>query len=151
MKRLKLFLILPLILTVFLFGDITGVLTTTPQNFTTTWVDLGSEIDVGTKGFRIIHLLFEMEINDSNDMRFRILDKTTTTTTNEYDRGTISTTANKGLIEPTFYEFNVDENAKYHLVFGLDNKIDTVQIQIQVSVEGATKAQMMTAYYSLGY
>jgi hypothetical protein len=151
MKRLKLFLILPLILSLFLFGDTTGVLTATPQNFTTSWVDLGSEIDVGTKGFRIIHFWFEMEINDSNDMRFQILDKTTTTTTNEYNRGTFSTTASKLLIEPTFYEFNVDGDAKYHLVFGLDNKIDTIQVQIQVSVEGATKAQMMTAYYSLGY
>jgi hypothetical protein len=150
MKRLKLFLILPF-LVLLLHGAYTGVLTSTPQNLTTSWVDLGGEIDVGTKKFNTIHLWVTLDINDSNNIRFKILDKWESAGADEYERATISTSANVLYVEPTYYEFNIDEDKKYHFVFGLDNVTPYVQIQVQVGTAGATPAQIDAAYYSLGY
>jgi hypothetical protein len=149
MKKIKLLLILPL-LVMLLYGGYDGVLTSTAQNFTANWVDLGGEIS--TRGYNTIHLWLEMEINNSNDMRFQFLDLHTAGDSNEYQRVTISTTANVLLVEPAYYEMNVDGDAKLHFVFGLDSKTDVIQMQIQVGTVGApTAAQMMTAYISLGY
>lgn len=150
MKKLKLLFILPF-LVLLLHGAYTGVLTSTAQNLTTSWVDLGGEIDVGTKKFNTIHLWLNIDINDSNNVRFKILDKWESAGSDEYERATISTTANKGLVEPTSYEFNVDEDKKYHFVFGLDNVTPYIQIQVQVGTAGATPGQIDSAYYSLGY
>lgn len=126
-----------------------GSLITAPQSLTTAWVDLGGEI--AAQDFNVLHLWLEIDINDSNDVRFKILDKRVSAGADEYERATMSTTSSKLLIESTFYEFNVDEDKKYHIVLGLDNVTKYIQVQVQVSATGASAGQIDSATYSLGY
>ena len=124
-----------------------GALISAAQDLTTNWADLGSEIDVGQGG--MLHLWLTIDINDGANVRVRLQDKHTSAGAEEYSRPIINATASVVKVEQEYFEFNVDEDAKYHMTFDLDRKTSYVQVQVQAGTVGATKAQIDAAYYSI--
>ena len=123
-----------------------GALITTAQDLTTSWVDLGSEIDVA--GYGQLHLWLTIDINLGANVRVRVLDKHTEDGTEEYVRPILTPSLSVVLAEPEYLEFNVDEDNKYHLAFDVDRVTAYCQVQVQAGTVGATKAQIDAAYYS---
>ena len=120
----------------------------TAQDFTDSWVDIGSEIQ--TEGYRNLLLWLNVDINDTNNPRIRILAKRAYGGTDEYvlPIKTIGTSDVK--VEDEYIELNDDADQKIVLSWNLDNLMPVVQVQIQAGTVGASAGQIESIYYSLG-
>lgn len=126
------------------------VASTSPQDLTTDWADVGGEIDTTNKRGKL-HLWIKLDINNSNNFRIKLLDKHASAGADEYERLIKSASASVVHVEKAYYEWNVDEDGKFHLTFDLDGGTDYVQVQAQVSATGATAAQIDECLYSIKY
>ena len=146
-------LIFLLLLSLSVFGSIEGndytfpvQLITSAQNVTSVWTDVGSPVEV-TGYARIVYDL-DVDINDSSNVRLRLVRKTSSTDT--VDRlfmiETVGTSDIK--VEDTYYEFNDDADIQAVLDFNII-PVQYLQLQTQVSAEGSTKAQLDAVSYML--
>lgn len=119
------------------------------QDFTVAWVDLGAEIPVW--GRTHIGLFLDLDVNDSLDMRIKVLYKHTLAHANEYDGPVKVLSASDCKIEPIYYEFNTDVDQKIYLSIPLDGDVPFVQFQIQAGTAGATPGQVANAEYTLAW
>lgn len=146
MKR-KITIFIILIFALCLFADYDVAVLTTAQDFTTSWADLGSEIDCTKNGpNRYLHIYIVLDINDGADMRLRALPKLTSGGTVEYVDAIMTVGSSVIKNEQEYIEFNVDEDANYHLVYALKNGVEFLQLQIKAGTVGATKAQVDSCY-----
>ena len=122
-------------------------ISTTAQNFTGSWVDYGSEIDV--LGITRLGLWLNLDVNDSNNMRVRVLAKHTTAGTDEYMLPIKTVSSSDVKVEDEYLEFNADSDQKVLLSVELFKLVAYVQIQIQVGTVGSTAGQVDSGYYTL--
>ena len=121
----------------------------TPQAFTTGWVDLGGELD--TRGIGSIALWLNLDVNDGANMRVRALGKHVLDGTDEYNFPIETIGASVVSAEVRYVEFNVDGDQKIVLSWDLDHIVPAVQFQISAGTVGATDAQVDSAYVTMGY
>lgn len=118
----------------------------TAQDFTASWVDYGGEIS--TDGHSIVALWLNIDINNTENVRLRILAKHT-----EGGSGYIlplkTETATIVTVEDEYFEFTTDEDARRVISFTLDRVIPFVQVQIQAGTVGATAGQILDSKYIL--
>ncbi len=123
------------------------ILKDTPQDFTTSWVDYGDEI--GTDGYATIVLWLNIDINNTQNARFRILAKPTIGGA-EYVLPINIATATVVNVEDEYHEIVTNEDAKRILSFVLDKVVPFVQVQIQAGAVGASPAgQVLDSKYTL--
>lgn len=120
-------------------------LKTSAQNFTTSWVDYGSEIS--TDGHVRISLWFDMDINDTIDTRVRILAKHTRGGTDEYTFPIETVSDSFISVKDEYIEFATDTDGKRVISFELDEIIPLVQVQISAGTVGASAGQMLSSKY----
>ncbi len=118
----------------------------TAQSFTASWVDYGSEI--GTDDFNTIALWLNIDINNTQDARLRILAKHTGGG-DEYVLPIKVETATVVNIEDEYYELVTDEDEKRVISFTLDKVVPFVQVQIQAGTVGVSAGQVLDSKYTL--
>ena len=119
-----------------------------PQDFTALWVDLGNWHNV--EGAFAVALFLELEINDSTDMRVRLL-ATYLPGGDQFTLPIQTVAAAVVTLQPEYMEFNVDEDRLMAISWSLDSCISSIQVQIQVGAVGApTAAQVITANLTSG-
>jgi len=119
------------------------------QDFTAGWIDLGPEI--GFFGYNKLKLWLTFDINDSLDLRVRVLEKHTSAGAEEYPSIIESPGASAVLFEGGYWELNVDADLLHPLVFKGDGVTPYLQVQIMAGTLGAgTDAQIDAAYYTRG-
>lgn len=116
------------------------VVKSTAQDLTTSWVDLGDEIDMN--GFNCIGLWVTLDINSTNDPRIRAIAKLDTAGSKEYilQIETVGTSAVS--IENKYYEWNVDADTETMLMIDTKGLVPKVQLQVQCGTVGATAGQI---------
>lgn len=117
------------------------------QSLTTSWTDYGAEID--TDGHEHISLWLDMDINDSQNARIRMLAKYASSGADEYVLPIKTVTSSVVTVESEYFEFMVDENQKRIIEFDLDNVVPFVQFQIQAGTVGSTAGQILDTMYTL--
>ncbi len=125
---------------------IVNTLKGTAQDFTTSWVDYGSEIS--TDGYDFMSLWLNVDINNSIDARIRIVAKHTRGG-DKYVHSIEVITASVINVEDEFFEFTTDEDQRRVIEITLDDIIPFVQVQIQVGTVGATAGQILDSKYIL--
>lgn len=120
----------------------------TPQNFTTSWVDYGSQHD--TRGYKAACVWWTLDINDTNNPRVKAVASHTSAGT-EYDFPIKTASASDVKIEDEYFEWNVDADNLTLLCWTLDNAVPYLQFQIQAGTAGATPGQIDAAYLTKGY
>ena len=105
------------------------------QALTAGWVDVGNEFEC-TKLENVL-IWIDIDINDSQDFRIRLLAKTAKGGTDEYflPIRTVSPTVNR--IQQEYIEFTEDIDQKILAESSLDHVIPWMQIQCQAGVAGA--------------
>lgn len=121
-------------------------LTTNAQNFTTNWVDLGSEIPIET--FFNLGIWLDIDINDTVDARIRAVVRHATGGS-DYVLPIKTETATVVNVEDEYFEFTTDEDKKRLIGFTLDKIIPYIQIQIQCETVGASAGQILSSKYTL--
>lgn len=120
-------------------------LKTSTQDFTTSWVNHGSEIS--TDGHNRISLWFDIDINDTVDVRVRILAKHTKGGADEYTFPIKTISDSYISIKDEYIEFATDVDGKRVISFNLDEIIPFVQVQIQAGTVGATAGKILSSKY----
>jgi hypothetical protein len=120
-------------------------LKTSAQDFTASWVDYGSEIS--SDGHVRISLWFDIDINDTTDVRVRILAKHTRGGADEYTFPIETISDTYISVKDEYVEFAVDVDGKHVISFELDEIIPFVQVQIQAGTVGASAGQMLSSKY----
>lgn len=120
-----------------------------PQNFTASWVDLGSEIS--TFGFNTLKLFLTVDINDTLDPRIRILDKHESGGVEEYTSVIETLGSSVVYVEPHYWELNVNADQLVTLIYRTDGVTPYAQPQISAGTVGATPGQIDAAYYVRGW
>jgi hypothetical protein len=125
-------------------------LKTTAQDLTTSWVDIGGEINI--TGYRYLHLWINLDINSTNNARFRVLFKRESAGTDEYGYYTKSSSNGVSTITGNghYYEFGTDADQKIVVDIGLKSGYPYCQVQVSCGTVGATAGQIDSIYYSLG-
>jgi len=118
-------------------------LITTPQTLTTSWVDLGDQVDM-TKYTRC-GIWLNIDINDSNNVRIRALPKLAKNAAFEYTLPIRTVGANVVTVEPEYFEYGTDADGLGILEIRTRGLVPYVQFQVQVSAAGATPAQIDNA------
>jgi hypothetical protein len=130
-------------------GDDAGIpLITAPQDFTASWVDLGIEFSIF--GYNYVQLWLALDINDSLDLRFRLLEKHESGGVEEYVPAIETYGTSDVKFEPGYHELNVDADVLIPLVFKLSGLAPYGQVQIQAGTVGATAGQVDLSHITRG-
>lgn len=113
------------------------------QDFTGSWVDLGTKIDM--RGYKDLLVYLDIDINDAIDTRVRALGDHDTNGTNEFVFPIESISASQINIQDEFMEFAVDANQKVVLRVKAQG-VPYLQLQISAGTAGATAGQIDSAY-----
>jgi hypothetical protein len=133
-----------------LAGDSVGIpIAGTPQNFTASWVDLGSEISM--LGFNTLKLYLTIDANNSDGMRIRALDKHESGGVEEYTPVIETIGTDEIKVEPGYWELTNNVDQLITLVRRTDCVTPFVQPQMQAGTVGATAGQVDAAYYVRGW
>lgn len=122
-------------------------LTTGAQNFTASWVDLGSELFVSSHF--CLGLWVNIDINDTLNVRIRALAKQTSGGVGEYVLPIETKTASASSIEDKYFEFADDSDQKVLLMLLLNRIVPYAQIQIQAGTVGVSAGQILDSQYTL--
>ena len=118
------------------------------QTVTGSWVNWGNEFEVdgADDGF----LMGDITINNSEDVRIRVLAKTESGGTFEAPLPISVVSATKAEIDTTGYlEFSRDSNQSFIVSFEIMKGFPYAQAQIQAGTVGATGATLSGSKYSL--
>ena len=126
----------------------TEQLTSAAQDLTTSWADLGSEFC--GNGVKRVGWFGEIDINDSNDVRVRLVAAT------PYETDTYIVPATHSLYGATatsvaYYEITSDANQDIFLCWDTNDMFDKLKFQVQVGTKGTTAGQIDESYYKLSY
>ena len=124
-------------------------LVSSAQDLTTTWRVLGGQTNELTTGsYDKIGTFFDIDINDSNDVRVRLTGAYTTGgNTFLLPIKTVGTSDVK--IEDEYLEFNEDSDQRVFISWDIDRLIPFIYVEAQVSATGTTAAQIDDARYVL--
>lgn len=123
----------------------TGQIITAAQNYTTSWVDLGSEIDV--HGLQTLALWIENDSNSGTGLQVQLLGKNPYSTTLEFNLPIKTVSSTSVLVEENVVTFTDGSDTKFLIGFTLDRVIPIVQVQIKATAAGST-AQVDSASYT---
>ena len=123
----------------------TGQLITAAQNYTTGWVDLGSEVDV--HGLQTFALWIENDSNSGTGLQVQLLGKNTYSTTLEFNMPIKTVSSTSVLVEENVVTFTDGSDTKFLIGFTLDQVVPKVQVQIKATAAGST-AQVDSASYT---
>lgn len=116
-----------------------------PQTITGSWANLGNELDIDD--FARIALWADIDINSSNDVRFRIL-YALESGGSLYKGQLYSPSASDTKLEDEYYELNVDADGKIVFDVGAIGA-SFAQIQVMVGTVGGTAARILSADVTL--
>lgn len=115
--------------------------TSAAQAFTTSWADLGSEIQLF--GYNKLAVYVKLDINNTNNPRIRLLAKLDKDGADEYQMVDKTSNAGDVLVEAHYFEWNVDADGNFCIVFDLEGAtIPYGQLQIQCGTVGATAGEI---------
>jgi hypothetical protein len=124
-------------------------LITAPQNFTAAWADLGPEISL--YGYNKLKLWLTLDINDSTDLRVRVVEKHESGGVEEYPMVLEAYNAADVRWQPGYWEMEVDADTLAPLIFRADGLTPVGQVQIMAGTLGVgTDAQMDAAGFTRG-
>jgi len=120
------------------------------QTLTAAWADIGDPIQTSTYG--IMHVLFTVEINDSEDVQFKFITKISATHATDYERCIFTASTDVVTTKPEIYKVGDNIDGSYHWSLALDDRTSYVQIQVKVGTVNATAfvAWQATYVYGLG-
>lgn len=121
----------------------------TPQDLTANWADYGSEISM--QGFSRLGLFLTLDINDSLNVRVRVLAKHTNAGAEEYNLPIKTVSSTDVKIEPEYIEFNTDADQLVILEVDTNLIVPICQVQISAGTAGATEGQFDASYITKGY
>jgi len=113
---------------------------TSAQAFTTSWADLGSEIEM--LGYNRLGVWITLDVNAANNMRLRALAKLDAAGATEYNFVIKTVGTSDIALEDRYYEFEDDADGKYFLEFETSCLVPYVQLQIQVGTDGGADAEV---------
>lgn len=119
------------------------------QNLTGAWADLGSEVK--TSGFQHLGLWLNVDINDSSDVRVRVLAKHTEAHADEFSLPIKTVGASSVAIEDEYFELTDDADQKILIGVDLDGIVPVIQIQVMAGTLGATAGQIDGALVTMAY
>ena len=120
-----------------------------PQSFTAGWVNIGDEIDC--TGYNRVGAFLKVLANNSQGMRFRVMARHTSGSSDLFPLPIRVTTATEVLVSPEYVELANDTNQNIALSWDVSNLIPYVVIQIQAGTVGSPAGQVADAHYSIGY
>jgi len=115
-------------------------LITSAQAFTTSWADLGAEIEM--MGYNSMGIWITLDINAANNMRIRALAKLDSCGTNEYLLPIKTVGTSDVAIEDEYFEFNDDADALFLLEVDTSGLVPFIQLQCQVGTDGGADAEV---------
>jgi len=115
-----------------------------PQDLTAAWADLGAELLVA--GASSIALWANFDINDSTNVRVRLLAKHASAGADEYVLPIRTVGTSSVLVEDEYIEFNDDADQKMVISWDLNGLVPYIQFQVMAEVAGATPGQIDSAY-----
>lgn len=110
------------------------------QAFTTSWVDLGDEIEM--RGYNTMGLWITLDINDTLNPRIRALAKLDTGGTKEYLFQIKSVSASDTKIEANYFEWNADADMETFFDIETGGHVPMIQLQIQCGTVGVAAGQI---------
>lgn len=113
-----------------------------PQTLTGAWVDVGAPID--TRDIYRVSLWVDLDINNSTDVRFRLVGKKTVDATDVFSLPIKTVLPASVKVEPEYYEFNVDADQKQLLDWFVADMAPYVQVQTMVGAVGVTPGQLLS-------
>ena len=117
------------------------------QDVTGSWVDCGDiyhTCNVGGSSNNLVYLI-DLDINDSTDVRFRVVGNIIETPTVDYVFSIYDITANKVNIDDEFVELTNDTDQSVILEFQTAG-IPYIQLQVQAGTVGATPCSVKSVY-----
>ncbi len=124
-------------------------LISSPQLFTTSFVDLGVPIDC--VGFNNLAIWIKIDINDSLNARIRALGKFAIDDVDEYFFPIKTVSSSDIKVETEYVEFNIDQDQSYVINYSINNVIPYVQFQISVGTLGAIPGSILSAYITRSF
>jgi hypothetical protein len=120
------------------------------QGFTGPFTDVGSEIDV--RGYNCGAFFLNVDINDTENLRVKILGKHTSAGADEYSLDPFMWSLRDSNMCPTggWKELNTDADGVYHIPFETDYAVPYLQLQIACNTAGASPGLLNSAVYTLG-
>ena len=113
------------------------------QTLTAAWANVGSRVN--NVGFKKVVFPIDYKINDSSNLRFRVLwSAASTGSTFDYQQVTASATNDTG--QDHYFELGVDADNYALIPFDI-NPIGFLQLQTQVSAAGTTAASLIDVKY----
>lgn len=109
------------------------------QDFTTGWVDLGSEIDM--RGYTELLVYATLDINDTINARIKALGKTESGGADEYNFIIETISSSEINMESEFMEWNNDAD-QLSILKIKSGGVPFIQLQIQAGTVGATAGQI---------
>jgi len=117
------------------------------QNFTASWVQLGDKrIDCRDK--QKIALWFNLDVNDSLNMRFRAVGFKDETDSDAYVLPIMSVSSSKVELADEYYEFADDDDQRMIVEIDVLDVLPYVEIQIQAGTAGVSPGQIDEAMIS---
>jgi len=116
------------------------------QNLTGTWADLGEVIDV--RDVDSLGLWLDLDINDSENARFRILALSSETDSSPYSLPIRAVGFSDVKLEEEYFEFNVDQDQKMLVEIEVSDLIQYIKVQVKAGTVGASAGQIDSAYIS---
>lgn len=119
-----------------------------PQAVTAGWVAVGTVIDV--RDINRISFWIDLAINDSTDVRFRLVGLKELTSSDKFSLPIKSVGPSVVAVEPEYYELTVDADTKIVLDFSTIDLVPYAQLQVNAGVVGATAGQLLSCDVSFG-
>ena len=116
---------------------------TSPQTCTTSWVDLGDEIDVSQ--YRRTGIWLDVDINDSANVRVRALAKLAPNAVLEYTPVIKTISATDIGIIGGYYELTSDTDQQVYFELETNGLIPVIQWQVQIGTDGGVNAIILSA------
>lgn len=124
------------------------------QDLTAAWADVGSAVDV--RGYKDVVFWATIAINDSQDVRFKVIGLNEVAGTEEYP---LSDAAVEVMTDNTYaaaaasryFELNSDVNQLVAIRVKVNNSIAAVKLQTECGTVGTTAGQITAAYVTKGY
>lgn len=122
-------------------------LISTPQTLTTSFADLGGEIDC--KGYKTLWLWVKLTIQQSSGVQIKALAKHTASGTEEYNMPIETVSSTLISLNPQIFQLP-DASDLYVVEIKVSNACPYIQWQVKMSTDGGTDGTIDTAHYTLG-
>lgn len=120
-----------------------------PLTLTGAWQDLGTLVPFGPQinvmDCQSISVWLNVDINDSLNVRLRVVALPSDGSADEYNLPILSVNAAVVRAEAEFVELNVDADQKIVLSFPTVDQVPIIKVQVMAGTVGATAGQLLSA------